>query len=64
MRNSINTTLGFALLLACGSTAFAGDDTAARIAQARSAAPEAISAEATIMETDGTVLVEGSNGWT
>ena len=36
----------------------------ARIAQARSAAPDAISAEATIMDSDGTVLVEGSNGWT
>jgi hypothetical protein len=36
----------------------------ARIAQARSAAPDVISADATIMDSDGTILVEGTNGWT
>lgn len=34
------------------------------IAAAMSAAPAAISADATIMLWDGTVLREGSNGWT
>ena len=34
------------------------------IQRARSAAPDAISANATVMNNDGTVLVEGSNGWT
>jgi hypothetical protein len=60
------TTLG--LLLATGLVtplaSLADDHVEARIAQARSAAPDAISAEATIMDSDGTVLVEGSNGWT
>ena len=42
----------------------AGDSTAAKIERAMSAAPAAVSAEATIMDTDGTVLREGSNGWT
>ena len=36
----------------------------ALIAKAMSAAPAAISANATIMLWDGTVLREGSNGWT
>ena len=56
------------LLTLCGPiaavTALADDHLEARIAQARSAAPDAISAEATIMDSDGTILVEGSNGWT
>jgi hypothetical protein len=44
---------------------FAGDDGAeAKIARAMSAAPASISAQATIMDSDGTVLREGSNGWT
>jgi len=43
----------------------AGDDGAeAKIARAMSAAPASISAEATIMDSDGTVLREGNNGWT
>jgi len=36
----------------------------AKIARAISAAPSSISAEATIMDVDGTILREGSNGWT
>jgi hypothetical protein len=36
----------------------------ARIAQARSAGPAAISRDATVMDSDGTILAEGSNGWT
>jgi hypothetical protein len=56
---------GFMLGGALPALADDGDgDIAGRIAQARSAAPDFISAEATIMEGDGTVLVEGSNGWT
>lgn len=34
-----------------------------KIARAMSAAPSDISAQATIMDVDGTVLREGSNGW-
>jgi len=47
------------------STALADDEsTATRIARAASAAPASISADATIVDVDGTVLREGSNGWT
>jgi hypothetical protein len=35
-----------------------------KMARAMSAAPPAISGDATIMDTDGTILKEGSNGWT
>lgn len=44
----------------------AADDESAdsKIARAMSAAPPGISAEATIMDVDGTVLREGLNGWT
>ena len=44
--------------------AWAGDSAEEKIARARSAAPPQISAQATIIDSDGTVLVEGSNGWT
>ena len=44
--------------------AWAGDSAEDKIARAMSAAPAAVSAEATIMDTDGTILREGSNGWT
>ncbi len=46
----------------------AQDDTSAdtnkRIAIARSAGPTFVSKDATIVDIDGTVLVQGSNGWT
>jgi len=45
-------------------SAFAGDSTEAKIARAKSSAPPAVSDEATIMDTDGTILQEGTNGWT
>ena len=47
-------------LMLVGS-ATAGED---RIARSRSAAPASISDDATVMEGDGTILHEGSNGWT
>jgi hypothetical protein len=43
--------------------ACAGDNVDERIAQARSAGPDSISANATIID-GGKVLVEGTNGWT
>jgi len=46
------------------ASAQAGETTEVKIARAISAAPAAISAEATIMDNDGTILREGSNGWT
>ncbi len=45
------------------SSIFAAESMEDRIALARSAAPPAISDEATIV-VDGEVVVEGSNGWT
>ena len=54
-----------ALISALASGAvLAGDSPEDKIARAMSAAPAAVSAEATIMDTDGTILREGSNGWT
>jgi hypothetical protein len=44
--------------------AIAGDSKEATIAHSESAAPGTISHQATIMLGDGTVLREGSNGWT
>ena len=52
------------LALLASATATAGESAEAKIARAMTAAPAAVSAEATIMDTDGTILREGSNGWT
>ena len=52
------------LFLLMSTTAFAGESAEDKIARAMSAAPAAVSAEATIMDTDGSILREGSNGWT
>ena len=58
------TALAAGILLAC-TVSFAEEESAAdKIARAMSAAPSDISANATIVDTDGTVLREGSNGWT
>jgi len=56
-------TLASLVLINLGS-AFAGESAAAKISRAQSAAPAAISGDATIMDSDGTILREGSNGWT
>ena len=50
------------VVMGCG-TAAADGDTDKLIAQARAAAPVAVSADATIV-INGEVVVEGSNGWT
>jgi hypothetical protein len=57
------TVLGVAMILASGAAMADGhaDDL---IKQAMSAAPASISAQATIMDSDGTILRQGSNGWT
>ena len=64
--NSSKTFIAFALLLLI--TLFSGPVLAGEnsdtIAHAASAAPAFISDHATIMIGDGTVLREGSNGWT
>lgn len=50
-------------LLLSGSV-MAGESAEEKIKRAKSAAPPAVSDEATVMDTDGTILLEGSNGWT
>lgn len=40
------------------------DEVEAKIASAMSAGPDEIASEATIVDSDGTVLREGDNGWT
>jgi hypothetical protein len=51
------------MLMAGTGTSIAGDKHAKLVAHARSAAPAAVSADATIV-INGEVAVEGSNGWT
>ena len=57
-------TAAAAVTFLFSTSAFAGDSVEAKIKRAKSAAPAAVSDEATVMDTDGTVLVEGTNGWT
>jgi len=66
MSNSITNRIaaGVAVLCLLPATVWAGDSAETKIARAKSAAPAAISEQATIMDSDGTILVEGSNGWT
>ena len=59
IRSLLSVTLGLSL----ASVAFAEQSVDARIALAKSAAPSAISANATIV-VDGKVVSEGSNSWT
>jgi hypothetical protein len=54
--------LSFAVIYT--GAAVAGDTADTKIKRAMSAAPSAISGEATIMDGDGTILREGNNGWT
>ena len=55
---------GLCLIPMITGTAIAGESAQEKIDRATSAAPAAISAEATVMDGDGTILREGSNGWT
>jgi hypothetical protein len=58
------TATSLAVLAAAGmSLAETPDTKQSKMARAMSAAPEAISRNATIVDTDGTVLQVGSNGW-
>ena len=53
-----------ALLLIYSDLLLANESTQTKINRAMSAAPESISAAATILDTNGDVLRKGSNGWT
>lgn len=46
-----------------GATGTDAESIEAKIALARSAGPASITADATVVDHDGTVLAEGSNGW-
>ena len=52
------------ILALFASQALAADDNADVISHAQSAAPSYISDDATVMNSDGTILKEGGNGWT
>ena len=56
--------LSACLFLFSGTVAAEEESKDAKIARSMSAAPSSISAEATIMDIDGTILREGTNGWT
>lgn len=67
MRNVLGLSLALSTLFLFPPAALAqGDeaDAAARVANALSAAPDLISDRATVVDLDGTVLREGSNGFT
>jgi hypothetical protein len=64
IHNRLSGPIIGAVLLVASAVATAGDHAQEMIAQAMSAGPASISAEATIMDSDGTILREGSNGWT
>ena len=57
-------SLGIVAALVTAHVVQAGESTEAKIARGRSGAPPSLSAEAPIVAVDGTVLREGSNGWT
>lgn len=61
---SVSTSAAILLLILLPTGANADESAEVKIARAMSAAPTAISANATIVDNDGTVLREGSNGWT
>lgn len=65
-RKSIfKSLISFYVLSVATMSAVASDESdAAKIRRAMMAAPGNISADATILDADGTVLREGSNGWT
>ena len=65
-RNRIITSAIALFFLGLSSLVFAEDQESveAKIERATSAAPASVSAEATVMDVDGTILREGSNGWT
>ncbi|MDN4504025.1 hypothetical protein QX776_16550 [Alteromonadaceae bacterium BrNp21-10] len=58
------TILKFTVLSIIATSAYADDTAEEKIKRAMSAAPPAVSDNATIMDTDGSVLKQGNNGWT
>ncbi|WP_223857988.1 hypothetical protein [Salinimonas profundi] len=63
----MNIRLRLLLLMAIAPLSAVGmaeESKQAKIARALSAAPDSVSAQATVMDGDGTILQEGTNGWT
>lgn len=60
-RRTVTPTL--ALSMACSAAIVSAETAEDKIARAMAAAPSDISGEATIMDVDGTVLRDGTNGW-
>jgi hypothetical protein len=54
----------FSLCVSTTNVFASGESDAAKIQRAMKAAPKSISAEATIMDADQTILRQGTNGWT
>ncbi|WP_394175814.1 hypothetical protein [Thalassotalea litorea] len=57
-------SISVAIAFIFSAAAIADESKEDKIARAKSAAPAAVSDNATVIDTDGTVLQEGSNGWT
>lgn len=64
LNNFYRMTAVLSILSLASASVFAGESKDAKIAQAMSAAPAAVSEGARIIDNDGTVLREGDNGWT
>jgi hypothetical protein len=63
MSKILNLTAVVAMSIVGTSTIATAETAEDKIARAMSAAPSDISDDATIMDVDGTILREGSNGW-
>ncbi|GLX80485.1 hypothetical protein tinsulaeT_38250 [Thalassotalea insulae] len=64
MMNKIQFYTVTSIFFFLSASANAGETAETKIKRAMAAAPSAISAEATIIDSDGTILKQGSNGWT
>ncbi|MEE4218845.1 MAG: hypothetical protein V2I48_14610, partial [Xanthomonadales bacterium] len=53
-----------AIALVVSFNVHAGESAEDKISRAMSAAPSAVSREATVIDSDGSVLKQGTNGWT
>ena len=60
----MKTLYVLAAMLLVSMNSFGGESTADKIIRAQSAAHPAISKDATVIDMDGKVLKEGTNGWT
>jgi hypothetical protein len=64
MTSVVITTMTMVLHVGQAAAGDTGESKEVKIARAMSAAPAAVSDRATIMDADGAILREGTNGWT